>query len=159
MTEKYFTENPAIKDKMLSVVKDVLGDNFTYGVGTYTSMSRENLAIWAACSPIDINNVRGQKPQIVSLMWWNWGANSDELLVSYHCGQGGRNVKCVPDKENPAEKHYAMVPAIIPFRKASGEVAVYKAARKFFENYLKVLRENKHRLMYKDIVDYDKLLG
>ena len=104
-----------------------------------------------------------QRPQVVSLSWWNWGENRDELKPqSFHCS-GGRNIKCYADKDNPKEEHLARmnigVSLVIPFRTVSGEQSVYKAVQKFFENYLKALKECKHRLQYKDIVDYDSLLG
>ena len=162
MTKNYFSENPQVVDNIRNIVKDVLGDKFYIEVDIHYSMDkRENLMIMAACSPFEINGIRYQRPQTVALSWWNWSDFSDELKSQAFNLSGGRNVKCSADANNPKEAHLARmninVGVSIPFRKASGQQNVDKAVRKFFENYIKVLKENKSRLLYKDIVDYSAL--
>ncbi len=164
MIKKYFSENPEVIMNIRNILKEVLGNKYFVKVSIHYSMdNRENLMIMAACGSDEINGIHNQRPQAVALSWWNWSDNRDELKPQHFNLSGGKKIKCFADENDPKEAHLAKmnigVGVSIPFRTTSGEENVYKAVRKFFENYVKVLKENKHRLHYKDIVDYDLLLG
>lgn len=116
----------------------------------------ENIGLVFAASHIDINNVRGQKPQKVSL-----GLSLDdlELKVTNYGGMGGRSIYRDIDENNPKERYLAMKNEKIPFRKPKAEKKfILTAIERFALNWLKTLKKHENVLRYKDIVNYDVLL-
>jgi hypothetical protein len=115
------------------------------------------LKIVIAASNYEINNVKGQYVQDVSLML---DLDNLNLKVQVFGGNGGQSIYLKPDPNDPKEKYLAFKSVKVPFRKPNNnEKAVLDAIGRFADNYLKTLRDNKDRLSYQEIVDYDKLLG
>lgn len=124
------------------------------GMGT-----KNNIGIAFSASDYNINNVRGQLPQLVSLALWNWD-DGLELKPQIFGGDGGQIIYRKPNMQDDREKYLAMKSVKIPFRKPKGELKfIYAAIERFCQNWVKTLKENRNELMYQDIVDYDKLLG
>jgi hypothetical protein len=116
----------------------------------------ESIGIIMAASNYEINRVKGQYPQDVSLML---NVEEMDLNVQVFGGNGGNRIYLVPDKNDAKEKYLAMAGVKIPFRTPKKEEKfVLQAIEKFAENYKKALKENKDRLMYKEYVDYDTLI-
>jgi hypothetical protein len=116
----------------------------------------EYIGIIMAASNYEINRVKGQYPQDVSLML---DVNDMDLHVQVFGGNGGNRIYLVPDKNDPKEKYLAMAGVKIPFRTPKKEEKfVLQAIEKFAESYKNSLKENKDRLFYKEYVDYDTLI-
>jgi hypothetical protein len=114
------------------------------------------IGIQIAASSYDINGVSNQKCQMVSL---RLGLCDLELTIQHFGGCGGGRIDLIPDKENPKEKHLAIVGCKVPFRKPKAELKfVLLAIEKFANNWLIALDENFDRLKYKEYVDYKELL-
>ena len=110
---------------------------------------------WAASDHL-INRVSGQYPQLVS---FTLDLSDMSLQPAYYGGNGGRTIYREVDKNNPAEKFYAMIGVKIDFRKPRpNKEAILKAISKAAQSWLAILRDNRNVLRYQDIVDYDKLL-
>jgi hypothetical protein len=106
---------------------------------------------------IDMNNIRYQQPQIVSLL-----LNKDtlELEPQIFNGSGGRRVMRNPNLNLDSEKYLCMFGEKIPFRKPKpNEESVLKAIEKFTQGYVKLLIQFKDVLRYSEIVDYNQLLN
>jgi hypothetical protein len=135
------------------------GTEFVYGVnvGKWCLGGGEYLKIFVACSDIDINGCKGQKPQIVSL---SLDLVSMELEPVAFGGNGGRNIYRKPNLQDASEKHLAMKNIKIPFTKPKKELKfVLSAINRFFDNYIKVLKENKEVLTDSNLVNYESLLS
>jgi len=116
----------------------------------------EFIGIIMSASNYEVNRVKGQYPQDVSLML---DVNDMDLHVQVFGGNGGNRIYLVPDKNDPNEKYLAMASVKIPFRTPKKEEKfVLQAIEKFAQNYKQALKENKDRLFYKEYVDYDKLI-
>lgn len=114
------------------------------------------IKIGFAPSHIDINNVRGQKPQLVSL---NLDLDTLELETQVFGGNGGGHITRQPDPNNPKESYLAMKSVKVPFRRPKKDKeAVLRAVKRFAQNYLKTLKANVEVLNYQDLVDYKKYL-
>tara|TARA_R110001592_G_C13090638_1_gene743406 strand:+ start:1082 stop:1525 length:444 start_codon:yes stop_codon:yes gene_type:complete len=114
------------------------------------------LAILWHPSDHQINNVKGQYPQVVSL---RLDTESMDLMTQCFGGMGGQRIYKNPDPEHPKEKYLAMVGIKIPFRKPKKEEKfVLNAIKKFSENYIKLMRENIEDLRYKDLINYEEYL-
>jgi hypothetical protein len=110
-----------------------------------------------AASNYEINRVSGQYPQYVSLML---DLSDMDLHTQVFGGNGGDRIYLIPDKNDPKEKYLAMAGRRIPFRKPKpNEKNVLDAIRRFAQNYRNTLVENRDRLMYQDVVNYDEVLG
>jgi len=132
---------------------------FYVNVQNYKSFLGSNyIAIQIAAKDYDINGVNGQKPQCVSLLL---DINTLELMPQIFGGNGGQSIYRKPNLEVREEKYLYMKSVKIPFRKLSkpNKDNVLSAIKKFAENYIILLKENKDVLMYKEYVDYDKLLN
>jgi hypothetical protein len=115
------------------------------------------LKIAFAVSDYDINNVRGQKIQCVSLIL---DLTTLELQSQVFGGNGGQSIYRKPNMEHPREKYLAMKSVKIPFRMPKKEQKfVYNAIRKFAQNWVKSLTENIDELMYQDKVNYKEFLS
>lgn len=118
---------------------------------------RQYIKIVFAASDKLINNVRGQLPQVVSLLL---DINTLILETKMFRGCGGNVVYRNPNPNDSNEQYLAMKAIKVPFRKPKPiEKSVITAIEKFATNWLKVLRENKENLMYTDLVDYDEFLN
>lgn len=120
-------------------------------------MGMDELRIWVACSNQDINQVQGQKPQIVSLLLT---LDTLELETIGFLGNSGNLIYRQINPLDPSEKYLAMKGVKVPFRKPKAtEESVLKAVEKFFTLYVETLKEYKDRLRYKDMVNYELLLN
>lgn len=147
-----------LKNEIAEIVSKRLGDKFVYEVSKIKgAFGGEYIKIWIACSNVNINNVSGQKPQIVSLCL---DLETLNLEPQSFGGNGGRCIYREPNLSDPSEKYLAMKSVKIPFRKPAANVEKIKAyILKFIDNYIETLRENKEKLRYKNIVDYDYALS
>lgn len=137
-----------IEKHLPSFVGDVSEHKEMLGDGKY-------LKIWWAASDKNINDVRGQKTQVVSL------SLSDELELHPQVfgGMGGRTITRKPNLLVDAEKYLAQKSVVIPFRTPQPiEEKVLKCIYKFILDYKKALIENIDVLMYQDLVNYKELL-
>jgi len=132
-----------------------LGSKFAYNVSeSKTFDGKPMLKIWAAASDHEINNVRGQMVQLVSLALW-----PNELAPQVFGGSGGQRIYRKPNIEIREEKYLAMKGEKVPFKRPKNEPkAILSAIERFFKNYVATLRTHKDVLMYQDIVNYDELL-
>jgi len=118
--------------------------------------NEEQIAIKIAASDYEINNVRGQYPQLVSLLL---NVDTMELNVQVFGGNGGQRIYRDINPNDPKEKFYAMIGIKVPFRTPQkNEKAVLSAIQKFVQNYKQTLRDNIQTLRYKNVVDYETLL-
>lgn len=135
-----------------------LGDRFPFSVYAVNgSFGGKYVCMWIACSTYEINNVNGQRPQMVSLM-----LDMDGLTLRPQSlgGNGGQCIYRQPNMEDPNERYLAMKSVKVPFRKPKNTVeAAVDCVGKFADNYIKTLADNYDVLRYKEIVDYDGLLG
>ena len=120
-------------------------------------MGEPYMRIEFAVSDFNINNVQGQKPQLVSLMLFT---NTLEIRPQVFGCNGGQHIYRMPDMADPKEKYLAMKSIKIPFRKPLQVKAnVLTAIERFAENWVRLLKENKEFLMYSNIVNYDEFLN
>ena len=83
-----------------------------------------------------------------------------ELHPQIFGGNGGQCIYRQPNKEDAKEKYLAMKSVKIPFRKPTQTPEKIKECiSKFIDNYIKILKENKEVLRYKEIVNYDEILN
>ena len=109
-----------------------------------------------AASQYKINDIDFQYPQFVSL---RLDIETMELHPQVFGGSGGQFIYRKPDMNCPKEKFLAMKSLKIPFRKPQeNEEAVLRAIKRFGENWVQALKDNKEVLMYQNYVDYDELL-
>lgn len=147
-----------LKEKIIAILNKQL-PNFYFYVKEYKDYfgDGKNLGIKIAASDYEINNVKGQTPQSVSLAL---SLSTLELHPQVFGGNGGRVIYREPNKEDPSERYLAMKSVKVPFRTPSkDEKSVLAAIEKFAINYKKTLKENIDTLKYKEYVDYDKLLN
>ena len=146
-----------MKTKVLEVLNSVLPKKTYIKVVEAVSWTKEPyLKILIAMSDKEINNVRMQHPQLVSLAL---ELETLELRTQVFGGCGGQSIYRMVDKNHPKECYLAMKNIKIPFRKPKNtETAVLKAIQRFAERYIQTLKENQSRLMYQDIVNYSEIL-
>lgn len=151
--------NVELKAEIKELIQNTIGDKFLVRVFNSGSFYKDvpDVGIMIAASDVEIHNVNGQYPQAVSLIL---DTDNLELKTQIFGGNGGGCVYRQVDPEHPREKYLAMQRIKIPFRKPKNEMKfVLKAIKTFAERYKQTLIDNKERLMYKDIVDYDQLLS
>jgi hypothetical protein len=151
-------EKDALQEKIEKILKDELPGFYTF-VRKRKNFIGETyyLQIGMAASNYEINRVSGQYPQYVSLML---DLSDMDLQTQVFGGNGGDRIYLIPDKNDPKEKYLAMAGRRIPFRKPKpNEKNVLDAIRRFAQNYRNTLVENRDRLMYQDVVNYDEVLG
>jgi hypothetical protein len=151
-------EKDALQEKIEKILKDELPGFYTF-VRKRKNFIGETyyLQIGMAASNYEINRVSGQYPQYVSLML---DLSDMDLHTQVFGGNGGDRIYLIPDKNDPKEKYLAMAGRRIPFRKPKpNEKNVLDAIRRFAQNYRNTLVENRDRLMYQDVVNYDEVLG
>lgn len=121
---------------------------------TRTSQNRgfggDFIGIDISCSNKNINQVAGQNPQRVSLLFY-----LDELrFFAVHT-----SIYRKINPEEPKERFLAMQNIKVPFRQPlRNEKAVLAAIERFCKAYKKAIEENIDVLMYQDIVNYKELL-
>jgi len=138
-----------------TLVKVFEGTPIVFGVIPSRDFGGNNmLKIWAACSDHNIHDVKGQKPQLVSLALW-----SDlELSPQHFGGSGGRSIYRKPNQEHPRERFLAQASEKIPFRKPKKDLkSITAAVERFFQRYIENLKKHRTELMHQDIVDYSFL--
>ena len=147
---------------MIEKIKDILTSVLPSKTHIYVGETKSifgdpQIKIVFAVSDYNINGVRGQMVQVVSLLL---NLKDMELRPQVFGGNGGRSVYRKPNLNDPKEKYLAMKSIILPFRKPKAEEKyVLAAIKRFAENWLKVLKENRDVLMYQDYVDYDDFLN
>jgi hypothetical protein len=110
-----------------------------------------------AVSDYNINGISGQKVQVVSL---NLELNCLELTTQIFGGNGGQSIYRKPNLNDPKEKYLAMKSVKVPFKRPKPEEQyVLSAIKRFAENWLKTLKENRDVLMYQELVNYDEFLN
>jgi hypothetical protein len=150
-----------IVDHLKDEIEGILNKNIP-NFYTFVKEYREPLsgdtafAIIMAASDHEINRVRGQYPQAVSLYL---NTKTLELHPQVFGGNGGQSIYRKPNMDDPREKYLAMKNEKVPFRTPPKNIeSVLKAIDKFTINYKKTLIEHKDNLKYQDIVDYNKIL-
>jgi len=152
------TEKDPLQTKIEAILKEELPNFYTF-VRKRKNFFAETyyLQIGMAASNYEINRVNGQYPQYVSLML---DLSDMDLRTQVFGGNGGDRIYLIPDKNDPKEKYLAMAGRRIPFRKPKPmEKNILDAIRRFAQNYRNTLVENRDRLMYQDVVNYDEVLG
>lgn len=151
-----------MKTKIENILKSVLPSKTVISVSEHKNIFASNdddkyLKIWFATSDINIHNVSGQKPEIVSLYL---DLKTLELHPQNFGGNGGQLLYLKPNLNDPKEKYLAMAGLKIPFRKPQpNEKAVLNAVEKFAKNWLNAIKENKDRIFHSDLVNYDEFLN
>lgn len=136
-----------------SVLNEVLPQGTYIDVRERKSIFNDNqVRIMFAAGDYLINNVEGQRPCVVSLLL---DLTDMELTPQIFGGNGGRRVYFNVDPNDPKQKFLALNGIDLPFRKPqANEKAIMNAIKKFAENWLKTIRENKEFLTHQDKVDY-----
>lgn len=147
-----------LKNEIIELLTKKLKDKFVFGVSIQDGyFGGKYMQIWVACSLQDINQVRGQKPQIISL---SLDLKTMELQPQGFGGNGGRSIYREPNLNDPQEKFLAMKSVKIPFRTPQPTAEKIKVCiAKFVDNYIQTLRDNKDILKYKNLVDYNYVLS
>lgn len=141
-----------LENKFINVIQNAL-PKFYCEVKTRKHFDHgQYLMIVIAASNYEINNVRGQYIQDVSLMF---DIEKQELTIQVFGGNGGNRIYVIPQKN----KYLAMESVKIPFRIAKSELSALKALEKFCIKYFETLKANKDILMYQDKINYTELLS
>lgn len=146
-----------MKTKIENILNETLPKSAFRYVGERNFMGETSLIIAFAANDYNINGVEGQKPQIVSLM-----LHLKDLDLHPQCfgGNGGQFIYRKPNLNDAKEKYLAMKNVKIPFKHPKQEEKfVLSAVKRFAENWLLALKENKDVLMYQQYVNYNELLG
>lgn len=147
-----------MRNKIEKILRDVLPSKTHIIVKDIKSIfGAPQIMIAFAVSDYNINGVSGQKVQIVSLIL---NVDDMELYPQVFGGNGGQRIYRKPNLDDDKEKYLAMKSIKIPFRKPKQEEKfVLSAIKRFAENWLVAIKENKENLMYRDLVDYDDFLN
>jgi hypothetical protein len=146
-------ELTAIKSEIETILNKTLPNIAYRNVWVGKHFDNTNyIGIKIGASDIEINRVKGQNPQLVSLLL---DIDTMELNIQMFGCNGGQNIYIKPTEGI----NLYMQRIKIPFRKPKGEIKfIYSAIEKFAFNWLNALKENKDMLMYKDLVNYVELL-
>ena len=150
--------NQEIENKVKEIVKNNIPSEFYININQSKKFyGGEYLQIFIGASDHDINNVKNQKPQAVSL---SLDFDTLELQTQSYGGMGGGSITRQPDKEHPKEKYLVMKSVKVPFRKPKKtEKAVFKAIERFCNRYVQLLKDNVEILTHQDLVNYEKILS
>jgi hypothetical protein len=139
-----------------NILKSILPQDIWLYVSESSVMNEPIIKIAFAVKDYNINNVSGQKPQIVSLRLYT---NTLILKPQVFGGNGGNYIYRKPNLNDSKEKYLCMKGVKIPFRTPKPERDnVLKAIKLFAENWVNILKENQGVLMYQDIVNYNEIL-
>lgn len=143
-------------DQIKTILETELPKGFNIIVSPYKSFyGSEHIKIMFSPNVEEINRVRGQFPQVVSL---SLAVDKMELEGQIYGGNGGLCIYREIDPNHPKEKYLAMKSVKVPFRKPKKEGKfVLAAIKRFAQNYLKTLKDNREVLRYQDLVDYSFL--
>jgi len=143
-------------NKIKEILNNELPDSFNITVeDCHSIFNDKQIRIMFSPNTYKINQLSGQHPQIVSLLL---NLEDLDLHPQIFVGNGGRRIYREIDPLHPREKYLAMVGIDIPFRRPKNtEEAVLRAIKRFAQNYIRTLKENKDVLRYKDVVDYSFL--
>lgn len=150
-------EHEQIQQQVRQSIKKVLPKSFNIMVQKRKScFGNPYLGIGVSPSFHEINRVKGQYPQYVSL---SLDLVTLELEGQHYACMGGtsfhRNIR--PDLF-PKEKYLAMSSVKVPFRKPKKDLkSVISALERFFERYLNLLKEWGEDLRHKEHGDYSFL--
>lgn len=134
------------------IIENSIPEGCYINICQYSILGGKSLKIFFAASDKDINGVREQKPQAVSL---RLDFETLELNTQVFGGMGGNRIYREVNKEDAKEKYLAMVGIKIPFRQPQKtETAVFKAVQKFAENWVKAIQENREKLTHQKLADY-----
>jgi len=147
-----------MEEKVFELLKNLLPEQAYFEVTKRKQFyGGEYLKIAFAASNKEINDVKGQFVQVVSLML---DLQTLELHPQIYGGNGGQRIYRKPNMDDSHEKYLAMVGIKIPFRKPKQEEKfVLSAIERFVNNWVKAIKENKDQLMYQDLIDYDVFLN
>lgn len=144
-----------IKSQIEAILKQEL-PNFHTEINPFNFLSLQGVWITIAASNHCINRVPEQYPQRVTLSLNLFNNNRSDVELT----KASNRIYLKPDLTKEEEKHYAMIGVKIPFRaNRNGVESCLTSIRKFCADYKRILSLNKDRLMYQDIVDYNKLLN
>lgn len=152
-------EHKKVASKIEEILREALPSNAHIIVKNGVSIlgGHSIVKIMFSASSKEINRVSQQYPQVVSLML---DIKDMELTVQVFGGNGGQSIYRKPNMDDPKEKYLAMKNIKIPFRRPKGEFKfIYNAIKKFAENWVKAIQENKENLCYQDLVNYDEFLA
>jgi hypothetical protein len=146
-----------MKSQIQDIVLSTLPESFYVILQKRKAIISNDPQLLIAFAPnnYEINQVKGQHPQLVSLLL---NMKTLELNTQVFGGNGGGNIYREPDPNHPKEKYLAMVGVKVPFRKPKQtQESVLRAIQLFCERYIQTLKDNKETLRYKDVVDYSFL--
>jgi len=145
-------------EKIEAILNEVLpAKAYRLVANTKSIFGDPQIKIVIAVSDYQINGVKGQLVQVVSLLLW---LNDMEIYPQVFGGNGGQFIFRKPNMNDPKEKYLAMKSIKIPFRKPKQEENfVLGAIKRFAENWVRLLRENREELMYQEYVNYDEILN
>lgn len=134
---------------IMDLLTHKLGDRFKYQVTPWNGMSSQYLKI--AISPDGLRSM-----QCVSLSL----SEDLELKPQIYGGEGGNSIYREPNKEDAKEKYLAMKSVTVPFRKPQqNKDAVLRCIDRFADAYIKTLTDNRDKLCYRDVIDFDHCFG
>lgn len=147
-----------LRDKIEKIVKETLPESFHITVSQHEGIfNGEYIKIVMAVSDYQINSVKGQFPQVVSMCL---EIDTMELKTQIYGGMGGQCITRKVNKNDPKESWLAMKSIKVPFRTPKKEEKfVLAAIKKFAENFYTSLVENVEVLTGQEYVDYKKVLG
>lgn len=141
---KYIQPNDGFSTKALSLswqIYKYLYETLPYNFGTlqvypYKFLGEESIKIFFAPSVIELNRVKNQFPNAVSLVLH---VATMELDTQVFGGMGGGKIQI-----KPTNKYHAFDSVKVPFRKPKREEKnVMQAIDRFTVRYLELLKENK----------------
>lgn len=140
-----------MKTSIKAILTKELPSTFNIVVQEYNNWGEDYIKILFSPNTYQINNVKGQFPQAVSLCL---NLKTLELMPQVFGGMGGQDIYIKPEKGI----NLVMQSVKVPFRKPTkSEPTVLNAVRRFAQNYMKILQENKETLKYSEFVDYSFL--
>lgn len=146
-----------IANQIETILKKTLPQSAYIEVVCRKLMGSEYIKIMFASKDFLINNVEGQRPDVVSL-----ALDVKTFLLEGQCYgcMGGLKIFLTPNKDDPREKYLAMVGTKVPFRKPKQtHDAVMAAIERFAKAWLETLKNNYDRLRHHDKIDYKEFLN
>ena len=147
-----------MKEKIEAILNEALPEcAYRYVSECTRTFGPPYIRIEFAAKNYNINGVSGQMPQLVSLVL---DINTMELNPQIFGGNGGQSIYRKPNLEVKEEKYLAMKSVKIPFKRPKPEEKfILSAIKRFAENWLQTLKDNREVLKYAEYVDYNELLN